>query len=163
MDVYSPKTDEVGSVEKFFLTGQFRSMTCPQVVQNVRTMPGAMDGFVAKLETLMGQSISKDWVANYKPDTVLDLSKTPKFDEINITYLVFRNDFVGSLLRRLLEHHAQKGTFIRILVADVIELDKDRASFQLLSSKYPNLKVHEYKWKSNNFLSISGFFQFSSS
>lgn len=143
-------TTEVCSLKngsgKFFDTTEFLSMTCPMKYDSIKILPEPEDSLHARAEALIGTDLPADFVKNGNPYADLDFSKAPKFDAILVSYLVFRADFYGTLLGRLLAYHADRGTLVRIVVSDVIALDKDSAMFEKLMAEHPNMKVVKYRF-----------------
>lgn len=124
----------------------FPNMTCPEKFESIQLLPEPEDSLHARVISLLGQDLPKDFVKKANPFAPLDFSKAPKFDSILVSYLVFRADFYGTLLGRLLAHHADKGALVRIVVSDVISLKKDEAMYEKLMAEHPNLKVIKYKF-----------------
>ena len=143
-------TTEVCSVKsgtgKFFDTTEFPTMICPKKYESIQFLPEPEDSFHARAVALLGQDLPEDFIKNGDPYAELDFSKAPKFDAIAISYLVYRADFYGTLLSRILAHHADKGAIVRIIVSEVISLDKDEALYEKLMAKHPNIKVIKYKF-----------------
>jgi len=144
---FLPQAGNLQGIEKFFLTNKYQSMTCIDPVKNIKTLEDPVEALRSKIEVLLGHPISKEFVQNYDPYAPLDLSAAPRFDSIYVSYLVFRADFYGSLLARLLEFHADRGTRVKILVTDVLALDKDRAMFARMTQKHNNIKIQEFRYK----------------
>lgn len=142
-----PQTQGLRGIEKFFLTDKFNSMTCVDPAASIVTLEDSMDALRSKVEVLLGRPVSREFLENYDPYAPLDFSQAPKFDSIYISYLVFRADFSGTLISRLLEFHADRGTRVKILVSDVIALPKDRAMFARMTQKHNNIKIQEYRYK----------------
>lgn len=132
--------------ENFIDTAEFPNMTCPTKFESIDILPEPEDSLAARVKSLLGQDLPKDFVKKGNPFAELDFSKAPKFDSILVSYLVFRADFYGTLIGRLLAHHADQGTLVRIMVSDVITLKKDEIMFERLQAKHPNLKVIRYKF-----------------
>ncbi|GIL18648.1 MAG: phospholipase [Oligoflexia bacterium] len=153
-----PSNQNLKGVERFFLTPDYYSMTCPQPVYNIQTLENPLDGLRAKLKSLLGYDLTDAELNKQDPYLDLDFSRVPQLDEIMISYLVFRGDYSGTLIRRALEHHAAKGTLIRILISDSIALDKDREIFSKLISQYPNIKLLEFRWKAPDWASLGEIF-----
>ncbi len=141
-----PNAKGMGKVEDFYLTTKFRSMTCPKEIKSIRTLENTVDGLNAKAKALLGQELPKEMIENQDPYYPLDFSKAPKLDGIFISYLVFRRDFYGTVLERLIRHHAQQGTFVKIMVSEVISLDKDKEMLHRLDTEFPNVMVRFYKF-----------------
>lgn len=143
-------TTEVCSLKsgsgKFFDTTEFTSMTCPMKYDSIKILPEPEDSLHARAVALIGKDLPEDFVKNGNPYAELDFSKAPKFDAILVSYLVFRADFYGTLLGRLLAYHADRGALVRIVVSDVIALDKDDAMFEKLMAEHPNMKVVKYRF-----------------
>lgn len=155
---FLPQAGNLKGVEKFFLTNKYKSMTCVDTVNSVTTLEDPVDALRSKVEVLLGHPISREFVQNYDPYAPLDLSQAPHFDSIYVSYLVFRADFYGSLLARLLEYHADRGTRVKLLVSDVIALKKDRAMFARMTQKHNNIKIQEYRYKRQKGESLRGKF-----
>ncbi len=130
--------------KQFFLTNQFTNMTCPQSFSNYETLINAEDGFNAKVEALIGQKLSHEFIQASNPYAEIDFSKVPQLDAIYLSSLVYRDDFYGNILARLLEYHAQRGIPIRIMVSKILQLKKDSTFFDNIIAKYPNIKYQEY-------------------
>lgn len=155
---FLPQAGNLKGVEKFFLTNKYKSMTCVDTAQNIVTLEDPVDALRSKIEVLLGHAISREFVQNYDPYAPLDLSQAPRFDSIYVSYLVFRADFYGSLLARLLEYHADRGTRVKILVSDVIALKKDRAMFARMTQKHNNIKIQSYRYKRQKGETLKGKF-----
>lgn len=143
-------TTEVCSLKKdtgrFFETTEFSNMTCPMKYDSINILPEPEDSLHARVIGLLGHDLPKDFVKNGNPYAELDFSKAPKFDAILVSYLVFRADFYGTLLARLLAYHADQGALVRIVVSEVISLDKDVAMYEKLMAEHPNMKVVRYQF-----------------
>lgn len=143
-------TTEVCSVKKdsgkFFDTTEFPNMTCPLGYDSIKILPEPEDSLYARIDSLLGTELPADFIKNGNPYAPLDFSRAPKFDAVLVSYLVFRADFYGTLMARLLAYHADKGANVRIIVSDVISLDKDKIMYEKLMAKHPDIKVVKYKF-----------------
>lgn len=143
-------TTEVCSLQKnsdkFYETTEFPNMSCPMKYDSIKVLPEPEDSLAERAKALLGQELPADFVKNGNPHATLDFSKAPKFDAILVSYLVFRSDFYGTLMGRLLSHHASKGALVRIIVSEVITLDKDEAMYEKMMAKSPNVKIEKYKF-----------------
>ncbi len=143
-------TTEVCATKKnsyqFIDTNDFTNMTCPISYENIRILPEPEDSLHARVTELLGRELPKDFVTNGNPYAELDFSKAPKLDAILVSYLVFRGDFYGTLLGRLMAYHADQGAFVRVIVSDVISLDKDKLMYEKLMAKHPNIKFVRYEF-----------------
>lgn len=143
-----PDASELKGVEKFFLTPKYNSMTCADIVSDLKTLEDPIDGVRSKAETLLGQNLPDDFVINANPYAELDFSKAPKLNAILISYLVFRHDFYGTLIARLAKWHADRGTQVRIINSAVIANKKDRVLLSGLVESSNNIKLQEFRYDS---------------
>lgn len=141
-----PLAEKLSGFEKHELNSKFGSMTCPQDVDSIQTLEEPAQGLTTKVESLLGQPLPKDFMQNANPYAALDFSKAPKLDVILISYLVFRADFGGTVISRLLQHHARQGTQVVIYVSDVISLQKDKLLYEKMMAASPNIKVIRYRY-----------------
>ncbi len=144
-----PDASHLKGMESLFLTPHYSSMTCPEEIQDMKTLEEPIDGLKAKAETLLGQELSDKFITDLNPYAELDFSRAPKLNTILISYLVFRHDFYGTLLARLAKWHADHGTQVRIMMSDVIANKKDRHMLYELVENSNNIKIQEYKYISN--------------
>jgi cardiolipin synthase len=131
---------------KFFETAEFTSMSCASPYESIQMLPEPEDSLYARVKSLLGQDLPEDFIKNGNPYAPLDFSKAPKFDAILVSYLVFRADFYGTLMGRLLAYHADRGAIVRAIVSEVITLDKDEKMYERLMAKHPNIKFIQYKF-----------------
>ncbi|MGZ3789151.1 MAG: phospholipase D-like domain-containing protein [Bacteriovorax sp.] len=143
-----PDASGLKGVEKLFLTPHYKSMTCAEEINDIKTLELPIDGLKAKAATLLGQELSDDFLAKLNPYGELDFSKAPKLHTILISYLVFRHDFYGTLIARLAKWHADHGAQVRILMSDVIANKKDRLMLYGLVESSNNIKVQEFRYNS---------------
>lgn len=155
---YLPIKHGLSKIQQLFLSSEFDEMTCPQIAPSLKTLENPLSGLKEKMRLLLGYVPDQQFFEKGDPYANLDFSGAPQLDEIYISYLVFRRDFYGTILQRLLEFHAGRGTLIRILVADVISLDKDKEMFREMTSKFTNIKIQEYRWQLQEFFTIKDFF-----
>lgn len=143
-------TTEVCSLKKgskkFFETAEFTNMTCPMKYDSIKILPEPEDSLHERAKLLLGQDLPADFIKNGNPLAELDFSKAPKLDAVLVSYLVFRADFYGTLMGRLLAYQADQGALVRIIVSEVITLDKDEAMYEKLMAQHPNIKFEKYKF-----------------
>lgn len=135
--------------ENFIDSTFFPNMTCPVKYESIQLLPEPEDSLHARVVALLGQDLPKDFVKNANPYAPLDFSKAPKYDALLVSYLVFRADFYGTLMARLLSHHADKGAVVRVIVSDVITLKKDEAMYERMMARHPNMKFIKYRFDSD--------------
>lgn len=134
------------SIDAFFLNGRFANMTCAQSADSIETLESSESGFTAKIETLLGTKIPNDFIKNQDPYAALDFSKAPKLEAIFVASLVFRHDFYGTVLTRLLTFHAQRGTLVNVMTTGYMQSDKDRALLYTAARDNGNFRFQEYDY-----------------
>lgn len=143
-----PENNNLKGPEKFMLTTNFSSMTCSMNIGEIKTLEVPAEGLKAKAEALLGSPLPNAFLEQKNPFLDLDFSKAPKLNTIFVSYLVFRADFYGNLIARLVKWHADHGTDVRILVSDVITLKKDKKLLYNLAESSNNIKIQEYRYDS---------------
>ncbi|RYZ64306.1 MAG: hypothetical protein EOP09_16155, partial [Proteobacteria bacterium] len=111
---------------------------CAHPIKKFEPLETAESGFEAKYEMLMGQKPPKDFIKNGDPNAPLDFSKAPKLKAVYLSSLVFRGDFYGSVMARLLKHQAEHGALVNVVTTDYMLLDKDRALLDPIAASNPN-------------------------
>jgi cardiolipin synthase len=144
-----PDSSGLKGVEKLFLTPKYKSMTCAEEVNDIKTLEEPIEGLKAKAETLLGQPLPDGFTDAMNPYAELDFSHAPKLNTVLISYLVFRHDFYGTLIARLAKWHADHGAQVRILMSDVISNKKDRLLLHGLVESSNNIKVQEFRYDSD--------------
>lgn len=134
-------------LQRVFLDQGAMLQTCPVDPGRVRLLDDPLDGLNARIEALTGSAVSRDALTAGDPDLPLDFSNAPQLDLIQLSYLHVRADFVGYLTARMLAHHAQRGTQVRILVTSLLMLEEDRVFYDSLSARYPNIQIQYYRWR----------------
>lgn len=134
-----------------FLTDRWLSQTCAMPLGTARLLPDSRDGFNAKVAALTGDRLSDAAFDAGNPEVPLDFSNAPDLDLIYLSYLDLKADFSGAIIARALRHHAARGTLIRILVTDVLELEKDRALYEGLAAEFPNVQLQLFSWEPPRF------------
>ncbi|XGC81829.1 phosphatidylserine/phosphatidylglycerophosphate/cardiolipin synthase family protein [Bdellovibrio bacteriovorus] len=145
-----PSTQGLKKTQSFFLNSNYGYMNCPLEAEKIITLEEAEDGLQAKAEMLLGQRLPAKFLADKNPFAPLDFSKAPKLDGIFVSYLVFRSDFYGNILARLMKYHADRGTQVRMLISDVISLDKDKILFEKLMAENGNIKAMLYRYDNDS-------------
>lgn len=143
-------SEKLNSIQKFFLTEKYRQMTCPLAIDQIESHPEPFDGLNAKVEMLLGQKLTDAQIEAKNPFMELDFSKAPKLDLIVVSYLVYKSDFTGQLLTRLLKWHAEHGAQVRIFVSEVVQFAKDEKMLNDLIASTSNIKLKEYYFDSKS-------------
>lgn len=141
-----PLASRFSKIQEFFMNTDYEYMNCPQSAESLQTLQDPQEGVQTKVEMLLGQKLPERFFQEKNPFLPLDFSKAPKLDVVFISYLVFRSDFYGNIITRLLKYHADRGTQVRIFISDVITLKKDEALFRKLATENGNIKVVQYRY-----------------
>lgn len=141
-----PKANQLSGAKAFFLSNKYRQLTCPEEVPFVEALEDGQEGFLKRMEALTGQALPQDILKKQNPYEVLDFSKAPKLDLIIVSYLVFKSDVSGQLTAQALKWHADHGTQVRILTAEVLQEVKDKKLLFDLAASNGNIKLIEYKY-----------------
>lgn len=147
VEVCSLNKETTNSTNDLIWSLPYRNITCPLGIDRIEAFEKSEKALNEKAKVLLGQDLPEGFIKNQNPRAHLDFSKAPQLDAIFISYLVFRNDFSGGLIARLLQHHAEKGTPIWIQVSKVITLKKDRPLLYDLAFRYGNVKLQEFQWQ----------------
>ncbi len=147
-ECYLPKIGLDKEIQKMFLTAKYKNHSCPAPVDSVEPLETPEDGFNAKAEALLGQKVPADFLKNQNPFAPLDFRQAPKLDAIYVASLVYRNDFYGNVIARLLKYHADRGTLVQIEVSDILQSKKDQALLYKLARENGNIRLKEYRYNS---------------
>lgn len=129
-----------------FFTNDFRNMTCAQEVAEIKTLESSFAGFRGKIEILLGKHVSDEFIRKADPEAELDFSKAPKLKAIFVASLVFRSDFYGSMMMRLLKYHAERGTLVYVIMTSYMQSNEDHSRLRTLASENGNFRLQEYKY-----------------
>ncbi|MDX8525107.1 phosphatidylserine/phosphatidylglycerophosphate/cardiolipin synthase family protein [Mesorhizobium sp. MSK_1335] len=147
-----PVPDPAGleELDRVFYAGRWLSQTCALPLGSPTLLRKSRDGFNAKVEALLGETLPDGAFDKADPELRLDFSNAPKLRLIYLSSLEFKADFSGRIMERLIRHHAAQGTKVRILVTDVLEREKDDAMLHRLASEFPNVELQEYRWQADH-------------
>lgn len=137
----------VSGIQTQLLSNEWPMMGCAHPFNKMDILEDSEDSFLQKMEALLGYKPSSDFIKNQNPYAELDFSKAPKFDAIFLATLLYRRDFSGTVLARILKHHANKGTLVNIIGTGYMHGEKDKALLKELA-KHKNIRVQEYKYHS---------------
>lgn len=129
-----------------FLSNNYPMMSCAHPAGNIEILSDSELGLLGKMEALLGYRPSSDFIKNNNPYAELDFSKAPKLDAIFVSTLLYRHDFTGTVIGRLLKFHAERGTLVNIIGTGYMHEDKDKALLKELSQVGGNLRVQEFKY-----------------
>lgn len=130
-----------------FLSNNYPMMTCAHPAGEIEILSDSDLGLLAKMEALLGYRPSKDFITNNDPYAPLDFSRAPRLDAIFVSTLLYRHDFTGTVIGRLLKFHAERGTIVNIIGTGYMHEEKDKALLKELSQvRNGNVRVQEFKY-----------------
>lgn len=132
----------------FFWQQNFDQVSCPQQLENFVKLADPIQAIQTKMQSLTGSEIKPQALERKNPFDALDFKNSPYFDFIYVSSLNFGADFYGTIMAKVLQHHADQGTQIRILVSDATLYSKDKNLLSELMNGRPNVKIQYYKFKS---------------
>jgi len=138
------------NIDQLFLTNNYPHMGCAYPSQEIEVLNDSKEGLLVKIEALLGYKLSKQFIINQNPYAPLDFTNAPQLDAIFISTLLYRHDFTGVVLARLLEFHAKRGTLVNIIATEYMHNEKDKALFKHLTKVSPNIRIQEYKFHEKN-------------
>lgn len=141
-----------------FLSNEYPMMTCAHPAGEIEILSDSELGLLGKMEALLGYRPSSDFIKNNDPYAPLDFSKAPKLDAIFVSTLLYRHDFTGTVIGRLLKFHAERGTLVNIIGTGYMHEDKDKALLKELSQVNENIRVQEFKYIEDSLLKKARFF-----
>lgn len=147
---YLPDATAVGPVEQFFLYNGSGSYSCPKRARNVRGLANAEDGIRARAKALLGYEFTTAQVEGNDPYFKFDLSRLPKLDAVFVSSLIFRGDFYGTLMLRMLHAQAERGAQVRIIISESTSDDGDFWRLWDASASQPNIKFVSFKYNPQN-------------
>jgi phosphatidylserine/phosphatidylglycerophosphate/cardiolipin synthase-like enzyme len=133
-------------VEAVFAAPHGLSLTCPMPLGPTRLLPDALDAFEVKAVALTGRPLGRAALLSGDPDQPIDFSAAPALDLIVVSYLNFNADYTGALMARMLAWHAQRGTVVRILLADPMVGPADLRLLQGLAARHPTVQLQRYRY-----------------
>lgn len=133
-------------VEAVFAASHPLSLTCPMPLGPTRLLPESLAAFDAKAAALTGRPLGMAALRSGDPDLPLDFSAAPALDLIVLSYLNLNADFTGALMARMLAWHAERGTVVRILLADPMVAPADLRLLQGLAARHPTIQLQRYRY-----------------
>ncbi|MFN3454899.1 MAG: phospholipase D-like domain-containing protein [Pseudobdellovibrio sp.] len=139
-------------------TNSYKNMTCVESVEKIETLEKSESGFQEKVKALLGQNVSQSFIDKADPLADLDFSKAPKLKAIFVASLVYRSDFYGTMISRLLKYHADRGTIVYIITTGYMQSDEDHKRLTDLVRSNGNIRLQEYAYNAveKGFKTIEG-------
>ncbi len=141
-----PSAARQSDLERAFWRSRWLSQTCAMPVSKQTLLDDERAGFNAKVKALLGRELPAAAFDKANPEWPLDFSNAPRLSLIYVSYLDIKADFSGRVIERLLRWHAARGTKIRVILTDILALDKDKALLHKLVADYPNVQLQEFVW-----------------
>jgi len=117
------------------------SMTCPFAIGQARLLPDARAAFQARMAALTGAPLPEAVLEAGDIEAPIDFSRAPALEAIYLSSLHMRADFTGFMLARALAWHAARGTAVRIVLSDVLQIAADRRFYTELAARHPGIQL----------------------
>ena len=143
-----PDPSRLSPLARAYYAPRALSLSCEMQPGTPRLLPDALDAFNAKVEALTGARLDRAALDAGDPTAPIDFSRAPKLDYIWLSYLNLRADYAGYMIARMLAWHAARGATVRILVSEALMLPVDRAIWEDLAARYPNVQLQMLRWES---------------
>lgn len=141
-----PSLAGLSDLEKAFWRSRWLSQTCDMPVGQPTLLDDERAGFNAKVKALTGRPLPDAAFDQANPEWPLDFSNAPRLSLIYVSYLDIKADFSGRVMERMLRWHAARGTKIRVILTDLLALEKDKALLHKLVADYPNVHLQQFAW-----------------
>ncbi|HLE00420.1 MAG TPA: phosphatidylserine/phosphatidylglycerophosphate/cardiolipin synthase family protein [Bdellovibrionota bacterium] len=132
---------------QYYLQAHYPSMTCDLDADSAELLDDPIESLNTKVHALIGSRLSAEMIAKRDMNGPIDFSKAPKFDSIVLSTMEFKVDFYGTILSRILQWHAERGTIVRVIVPGVSTslFSKDMALIRKMERHSPNIKIQLYR------------------
>lgn len=141
-----PDAKKMSLLDQWFLSTDIPALICPHSVNDIKTLENQIEAMQTKVYALLGQRLPEDMIKKQDPYYPLDFSKAPKLDAVYVSYLNIHADFYGTVLLRLLRYHAEHGTIVKILVADVSAGSEDQVAYKKFRNEVDNVNIRLYRF-----------------
>lgn len=111
-----------------------------------RLLVDPIDALAQKIGILTGTPPSRKIIEDRDVDTKLDFSKMIKYDLIVMSYLEFKNDFAGNMMKQAIIKQAQAGAMVRIIATGALFRDKDATMMEEMTRASPNIQFQKYTY-----------------
>jgi phosphatidylserine/phosphatidylglycerophosphate/cardiolipin synthase-like enzyme len=138
-------------VEKFFFRKSHPQLGCIHGNSVFEPLETPESGFLAKTEALLGYRLDPSFIENQNPDAELNFSRAPRLDAIFVATLVYRSDFYGTVLARMLKWHAERGTIVHLITTQYMMLEKDQRLLRSLAASHGNFRLQEFRYYDPDF------------
>jgi len=98
----------------------------------------------ARVRPLLGKDLTVEEFNAHDPQMDLDFSQAPELKTVILSTLVITHDFIGTIMLRLLDHHANKGTQIYVMVTKQLIYHKEKDWLARFSKSSPNIHFYIY-------------------
>ncbi len=139
-------------VEKFFFSKSHPQLGCVHGDPVYEPLESPESGFLARFEALLGYRPDPSFIENQNPHAELDFSRAPQLDAIFVATLVYRSDFYGTVLSRILKWHADRGTIVHLITTQYMMLEKDQRLLRSLAASHGNFRIQEFRYYDPDFV-----------
>jgi cardiolipin synthase len=138
-------------VERYFFEKRHPQLGCLHAASDFEPLESPESGFLAKIEALLGYRPDPSFIENQNPYAELDFSRAPRLDAIFVATLVYRSDFYGTVLSRILKWHAERGAIVHVITTQYMMLEKDQRLLRSLAASHGNFRLQEFRYYDPDF------------
>ena len=142
-------------LEKAFLSSDGLSATCVMPAGKPELLNDSVRSFNARVRALLGKPLSEDFIKQGNPYGQINFASAPRLKLIVISALDFKADFSGTVIMRLVRHHAGNGTPVRIMASTILERRKDKRLLERLAAEFPNVSLQFFAYRPSSLLDPS--------
>ena len=141
-----PHSKKESLLRQTFLSSEFSSYSCPVEIKSFTLLSENIEGIHARAKALLGKPLPQKMLEEKNPYYPLRFTQAPKLKSIFISSLMFRRDFYGTVMERLLRYHAERGTEIYIMISKSNTKNKDHRMLSKLDKDFKNVKVQFFEY-----------------
>lgn len=99
----------------------------------------------SRIAPLLGRKLTTEEINSLNPYIKIDETLTPKLKTIVLSSLVISHDYIGTLLFRLLEHHALQGSQVYVMTTKRFVFQKEKQWIEKFKKTSSNIHFVEYR------------------
>lgn len=112
---------------------------------DVKFLKDPNEALNSRVEVLLGRKLTATEIKAANPYIAIDKAKTPRLKTIVLTSLLISHDFVGTLLFRLLQHHAEEGAKVYVMTSKRFIFEKEKKWVEEFKKSSKNIYFVEYR------------------
>ena len=160
-----PSAKRESALRQLFLSDSFSSYSCPVGINKITPLPGLTESLNARVQALLGKELPQEMIEQGNPYYPLDFTQAPKLKYILIATYTLAKDFYGTVLRRLLSYHLERGTPVYFMTSHATSSlwvggKQAREMLEEMESNFENFHVQFYQYRGNPIIPVDRFRQF---